>query len=52
MSHIHVLHENREWTAPLYKELGLLGLPYRIGFWSRDRSISPHRHPKEFSTTG
>jgi hypothetical protein len=29
MSHIHVIHENHEWTAPLLAELDALGHPYR-----------------------
>ena len=29
MSHIHILHENEEWTAPLLRELDALGYPYR-----------------------
>lgn len=29
MSHIHVIHENDEWTAPLLGELRALGYPYR-----------------------
>jgi hypothetical protein len=29
MSHIHILHENEEWTAPLLRELDALGHPYR-----------------------
>ncbi|HXV65423.1 MAG TPA: alpha-L-glutamate ligase [Vicinamibacteria bacterium] len=28
MSRIHVIHENAEWTAPLFEELDNLGLPY------------------------
>ena len=29
MSHIHILHENEEWTAPLLRELDALGHPYK-----------------------
>jgi hypothetical protein len=29
MSHIHIIHENEEWTAPLLRELDALGHPYR-----------------------
>ncbi len=29
MPHIHILHENEEWTAPLLRELEVLGYPYR-----------------------
>jgi hypothetical protein len=29
MSHIHVIHENDAWTAPLLRELESLGLAYR-----------------------
>jgi len=29
MPHIHVIHENHEWTAPLLRELESLGYPYR-----------------------
>jgi hypothetical protein len=29
MPHIHVIHENDEWTAPLLRELDALGYPYR-----------------------
>ncbi len=29
MSHIHIIHENEEWTAPLLHELDALGHPYR-----------------------
>jgi hypothetical protein len=29
MSHIHIIHENDEWTAPLLRELDALGHPYR-----------------------
>lgn len=29
MSHIHVIHENHEWTAPLFGELDTLGHPWR-----------------------
>jgi hypothetical protein len=29
MPHIHVIHENEEWTAPLLRELDALGHPYR-----------------------
>lgn len=29
MSHIHVIHENEEWTAPLARELEALGHPYK-----------------------
>jgi hypothetical protein len=29
MSHIHIIHENDEWTAPLLAELDALGHPYR-----------------------
>ena len=32
MSHIYVLHENSEWTAPLRVEFERLGLPYREWF--------------------
>ena len=32
MSRIHVLHENREWTAPLLEELDEAGLPYEDWF--------------------
>ena len=28
MSHIHIIHENEEWTAPLKRELDALGHPY------------------------
>ena len=28
MPHIHIIHENDEWTAPLERELDLLGYPY------------------------
>lgn len=34
MSHIHVIHENEEWTAPLLRELHALGYPYRD--WNLD----------------
>jgi hypothetical protein len=29
MSHIHIIHENEDWTAPLLRELDALGHPYR-----------------------
>lgn len=29
MPHIHVIHENAEWSAPLFRELEALGAPYR-----------------------
>lgn len=29
MGHIHVIHENDEWTAPLLEELAVLGYPFR-----------------------
>ena len=29
MSHIHIIHENDEWTAPLLRELDALGHPYK-----------------------
>jgi len=29
MSHIHVIHENDEWSAPLLRELDALGHPYK-----------------------
>ena len=29
MSHIHIIHENEEWTGPLLRELDALGHPYR-----------------------
>lgn len=29
MSHIHIIHENDDWTAPLLAELDALGHPYR-----------------------
>jgi len=29
MAHVHVIHENDEWTAPLLRELDALGLPYQ-----------------------
>ena len=29
MPHIHILHENEEWTAPLLRQLDALGYPYR-----------------------
>ncbi|MCK5366545.1 MAG: alpha-L-glutamate ligase [Gammaproteobacteria bacterium] len=29
MSHIHIIHENEEWTAPLLRELHALGHPYK-----------------------
>jgi hypothetical protein len=29
MSHIHVIHENDQWTTPLLRELHVLGYPYR-----------------------
>jgi len=29
MAHIHVIHENDEWTAPLLEELAALGYPFR-----------------------
>ena len=29
MPHIHVIHENADWTAPLLRELDALGAPYR-----------------------
>ena len=32
MSHVHVIHENQEWTAPLYQQLDALGVPYRDWF--------------------
>ena len=28
MAHIHIIHENEEWTAPLERELDVLGYPY------------------------
>lgn len=35
MSHIYVIHENNEWTAPLCTELERRGLPYREWFLDR-----------------
>lgn len=35
MPHIHVIHENTEWTAPLLRELDAMGAPYRD--WHLDR---------------
>lgn len=32
MSHIYVIHENAEWTAPLKRELDKRGLPHREWF--------------------
>ena len=32
MSHVHVIHENQEWTAPLYQQLEALGVPYQDWF--------------------
>ena len=29
MSHIHIIHENEEWTAPLLRALDTLGHPYK-----------------------
>ena len=29
MSHIHIIHENEEWTAPLLRALDALGHPYK-----------------------
>ena len=29
MSHIHIIHENDEWSAPLLRELDALGHPYK-----------------------
>jgi hypothetical protein len=29
MSHIHIIHENDEWSAPLLRELDTLGHPYK-----------------------
>ena len=37
MSHIHVIHENAEWSAPLFAELDRLGLPWRD--WHLDRGV-------------
>ena len=35
MSRIYVIHENDEWTAPLFAELNALGIPYED--WSMVR---------------
>ena len=32
MSHVHVIHENQEWTEPLYQQLEALGVPYQDWF--------------------
>jgi len=32
MSHVYVIHENNEWTAPLRAEFERLGIPYREWF--------------------
>lgn len=46
MSHIYVLHENSEWTAPLRRELERLGLPHREWFLDQGTldlsSMPPH----------
>jgi hypothetical protein len=35
MPHIHVIHENADWTAPLLRELDALGAPYQD--WHLDK---------------
>ncbi|MFQ5983208.1 MAG: RimK family alpha-L-glutamate ligase [Woeseiaceae bacterium] len=35
MSHIYIIHENNDWTAPLRVELERLGLPYQEWFLDR-----------------
>ena len=37
MASIHVIHENAEWSAPLFRALDALGLPYRD--WHLDAGI-------------
>lgn len=37
MSHIHVIHENEEWTAPLERELEALGHPYESWHLAKGR---------------
>lgn len=37
MSNIYILHENNEWTAPLRKELELLGTPFQE--WFLDKGL-------------
>lgn len=32
MSHVHVIHENHDWTAPLYQQFEAQGVPYRDWF--------------------
>lgn len=44
MSHIYIIHENDQWTAPLRAELDGLGLPYQEWFLDRGRldlGVSP-----------
>lgn len=46
MSHIHIIHENDDWTAPLRSELERLELPFRDWFLHRGTvdlsSVPPH----------
>ena len=44
MSHVYLIHENHEWTAPLREELEALGVPYQDWFLNEgklDLSAAP-----------
>ena len=44
--HIHVIHENEEWSQPLFEALEELGLPYRNWF-VHERSFDLSTEPPE-----
>ena len=44
MSHIHIIHENEEWTAPLKRELDALGHPW-VDWHLADGRIDPAEPP-------